>query len=256
MSRTRSYVVLPDEDRLSAKLLFRAARAVAARLLLAAGWLPLHAACFVTAAGAVLLTGARGSGKTTALLRMLGTGTAALTANNRVFLGGRPDAPVVRALPTSVAIRSRTLDLVPELQPLTGTAADPYWETDEAPTGGQEPRLLVPPRTLAQTFGAGIVPLAPLRAVVDVAHRPGNRPARCRLLSADARVTVLRASCRPDWFRDEPYERLRFSAISTLTETTIERTFTRWASVISGARFERGDATTAALVTCVERVLA
>lgn len=251
-----SYVVLPDEDRLSAKLLFRAARAVAARILLAAGWLPLHAACFVTAAGAVLLTGPRGSGKTTALLRMLGTGTAALTANNRVFLGGRPTAPVVRALPISVAIRPRTLDLLPELRPLTETAAHPYWEMDEAPTGGQEPRLLVPPRTLAQTFGAGIVPLAPLQAVVDVAHGPGNRPTRCSLLSVDERITVLRAACRPDWFRDEPHERLRFSPITTLTETTMERRFRRWAPVISGARFERRDATTAALVKCVERVLA
>jgi hypothetical protein len=247
-----SYIVLPDERRGSARSLFRAVRAVAARLLLDAGWLPLHAAGFVTAAGAVLLTGARGSGKTTALLRMLATGTTALLANNRVFLGGHPVAPVVRALPASVAIRTPTLDLLPQLRPLAEAAARPLWETETTPTGRRETRLLVPPRTLVETLGVYVVPLAPLRAVIDIAHRQGSQPSQWTLLQTPEREVALRAACRPDWFRDEAHERLRSSA----AEAKRGEPFARWAAVIGGARFQRGDRADVSLLECVERVLA
>ncbi len=250
-----SYVVLPDESSASGRSLLRAGRAVAARLLLHAGWQPVHAAAFVTTAGAVLLTGARGSGKTTALVHVLTAGGTALLANSRVLVGGSRAAPIVRALPASVALRRPTLDLVPQLRTLAVPTARPHWETQVSPLGVPETRLLVPPRALAEVLGVDVVPLAPLRAVIEVVRHPEGRPSRWRLLRTEERGALLRAACRFDWFRDEPHEQLRASTGLAETASTARSSGSDWAQAMTAARFERGDAATGSLLACVRQVL-
>ena len=94
--------------------LMRVVRELAVSAQMREGRLPVHAAAFAHAGGAVLICGPKRSGKTSLLVHALTCG-GTFVSNDRVFvdLGGRPTAT---AMPTIVMLREGTLSLFPALR--------------------------------------------------------------------------------------------------------------------------------------------
>ncbi len=205
-------LVLPGPGPASSRLLLRAIRAIASRMLLQAGWIPLHAASAVVPAGAILLIGRRGGGKTTAMLGMLAAG-AGFLANDRVFLAAPQHAEdgawYARGLPTAVSVRRPTIGLFPPLAALAHEAAELHCENalDGPPPARR--RLLIPSAQLAATFRVPVIASATPRAIVVVDYRGNNRPSQWQTLSVADALAFL-CSLYPDqWFPDESYEMTR-----------------------------------------------
>jgi hypothetical protein len=76
-------------------------------LACSSGWAQVHASAFVVGGQAVLVIGEKGAGKTSMLLTALAEG-ADFMSNDRVLLGQRDGAVVVRGLPHSVTVRAGT----------------------------------------------------------------------------------------------------------------------------------------------------
>jgi hypothetical protein len=191
-----SWVVLADVTRQAHTALLRLVRAITARVLLAEGWIPLHAACITTDAGAICLLGDRQHGKTTALLYLLNgaAGPVSLVANSIVFLA--PDnTRQACTLPTAIGIRPGSLSLFPTLQHLKSNT-------------GTRPRLYLPAARLANLFGVPQSHGGPLAAFITVRYR-SSTPASWRPIPPADRYTSLTRGCLPDDLPDDPHEYVR-----------------------------------------------
>lgn len=219
-----SHLVLQDDGPASRRLLLRVVRAIAARTLIAAGWAPLHAACAVTAAGAVCLLGEHGGGKTTALLHLLaaGKGRTGFLANSTVFLSRGEHGVQVCGLPFAAGIRPATLRMFPVLADLA--TRDPVWEADASPvaeTPDSQHRLLVTPRQLAGAFAVPLTPAARLAAVAGISYQPEPEArdwqSRWKRLASPAALELCRSAYRTQWLPDDPHELTRLGiGITTL----------------------------------------
>lgn len=220
---TSSHLVLQDGGLASRRLLLRIVRAVAARVLIAAGWIPLHAACAATPAGAVCLLGGRGSGKTTALLQLLAAGQegTAFVANDTVFVSGTHDGFQVCALPVAAAIRPPTVRMFPVLAALADR--NPVWEADTSTLGQgnmlDARRLLVTPRQFAAAFQIPLVPRVPLAAILGIDYQSAQANAEVprwrRLRPQDARK-LCSAAYQAQWLPDDTHELARLPAVPHL----------------------------------------
>ncbi|MGQ0773158.1 MAG: hypothetical protein ACT4NY_01860 [Pseudonocardiales bacterium] len=231
-----SSIVLGESGASAETVLLRLVRGVAVRVLLAAGWVPLHAACVLTPAGAVCLLGGRGSGKTTALLHLLtgAAGPVALVANSLVFLS--PDGPVqVGALPTAIGLRAPTIALFPALRGLTGDAGV---GADEAS------RTYLSTPAVATAFGVEQAAGGPVTAFVDVAFR-GAQQAAWRVLDTGRGEAALAAAYLPDGLLDDPHEHARLAADHMRGHRERLR---RCAESVRAARCESGTTGTAAVL--------
>lgn len=200
-----SSIVLGDSGAAADTVLLRLVRGVAARVLLAAGWIALHAACVMTPAGAVCLLGGPRSGKTTALLHLLtgAAGPVALVANSLVFLS--PDGPAeVCTLPSAIGLRSPTIALFPALNKLIGDAGV---RVDAG-------RTSLPAPALAKAFGVQQSTGGPVTAFVDVTFRSAE-PATWRVLDTHDGEAALVAAYLPDGLLDDPHEHARLTAEHT-----------------------------------------
>lgn len=195
-----SCIVLSGPGTPADTLSLRLVRGVAARVMLAAGWIPLHAACMMTRAGAVCLLGAHGSGKTTALLHLLkgAAGPVALVANSIVLLS--PHGPAeVRTLPTAIGLRAPSIELFPELDPLVS-------DTGAAPD--TERKVYLPAARIAEVLGVPQSAGGPLTAFISVDYR-GAQQSTWRPLTTQQREAGLRHAYLPDGLMDDPHEHAR-----------------------------------------------
>ncbi len=252
-----SYILLPNDSPASRRLLVRMVRAIIGRILLTSGWMPLHAACVVTDAGAVCLSGDRGKGKTTAMLHLLGDShrTVGFLANDKVFVAERAGVLVARALPTAVGIRPPTVRMFPQLGALAGQAAVLHFEntpdvvpsTPSDPAASRrerDPRLLVTPRQLGEAFATSLVPSAPLAALVDVDRSSGvgngQRPSRWEAQPPGAALTVWRSAYLTEWLLYDEYELARLPASPATLRRDHRQLTQRLAETIPTAVFEPG----------------
>lgn len=133
----------------------------------------LHAAAFAVGDRAVVIAGARGSGKTSLLCHALLSGGAALIANDRTFVALDGPEPVATGIPTVVSIRADTLrafprlagepDAYPALTPIILPASD---GGAPAATGPGDRALLLSPARFAGRLGVARVGRARLSAIV------------------------------------------------------------------------------------------
>lgn len=211
-------LLLADAGPAGQRTAVRTVRAVAERGLLAAQWVPLHAACAaVPGRAGVLLLGGRGAGKTTTLLHLLAARPpAALLANSALFLTERAEQFRARALPVSVALRPATVRAFPVLRtalaPLIG-AAPPEHPGLQASSADE--RLLLSPGDLARRFVTTLVPEVDISAIVVVDHDDETAPEWHPATAAQARVML--AAAYPDpWLPDSVYETSRLAAAAEL----------------------------------------
>lgn len=218
-----THVVVEDSGQPNLTLLHRMIRAIATRRLLDSGWVPLHAACVMTHAGAVCLVGRRGRGKTTAALAALQAG-ARFMANDRVFIAAHPHGGfTARALPFSAGIRPPSVSLFPALTRLVDERPDLYPAgTDASADSSADPRVSLPPRILAETFGTTVVPAAPLHAVIQIDHRQGRQSSRHRTLDPPGAQASLRDAHLVELLPDDEYELARLDAEATRLRATHE----------------------------------
>ncbi len=126
----------------------------------------LHAASFALDGRAVLLAGAKNSGKTSLLCAVLGSVPGAtFLSNDRVALQGHADAPLARAMPTIVSVRPGSLELLPDLR--RRLAHDNLRYTGDAHTPTDpNPRHILSPRQLCDALQAPLQAEAPVAAIV------------------------------------------------------------------------------------------
>lgn len=197
-----SCIVLGGSGTPSDIVLLRLVRGVAARVLLAAGWIPLHSACVMTTVGAVCLLGGHGSGKTTALLHLLAgaAGPVALVANSIVLLSPH-GAAEVRTLPTAIGLRAPTIRLFPALDRLVGKAGV---AADAAH------RVYLPAALVAEALGVSRSAGGSLAAFVNVVYR-GTQRSTWHRLATQERETALLTAYLPNGLVDDPHEHSRLA---------------------------------------------
>lgn len=141
-------VVARPESRRARIGLMRVVREMLAAPVVGTGAIAeVHAAAFCVGERAVLLAGAKGTGKTTMLIHALMSRSASFVANDRVFIGGSSGPAFVGGVPTVVSIRPPTLRFFPIL----GIAAE---------------GLRLSPAELARRLGVSRARGAPIAAVV------------------------------------------------------------------------------------------
>ncbi|CAK0742051.1 hypothetical protein CCP3SC1_120038 [Gammaproteobacteria bacterium] len=121
----------------------------------------LHAAAFTRNGKGVLLAGAKGAGKTSLLCHALFSGGAALLANDRVFVDLADKRPIMRGIPTMVAIRPGTLDVFSVLRL---SPSDAHSLASAGPPSS--PKLHLTPAEFARRLAAPCVSQAVLQAIV------------------------------------------------------------------------------------------
>jgi hypothetical protein len=267
-----SYILLPDNSPTSQRLLVRMVRAIVGRILLSSGWVPLHAACVVTDAGAVCLSGDRGRGKTTAMLHLLGGNdrTVRFLANDKIFVAERSGDLVARALPTAVGIRPPTVRMFPQLEAFAGQAAALHFEntpgvvpstpSDPATCRHErDPRLLVTPRRLADAFATTLVPSAALAALVGVDRGSGvgnvQQPSRWEGLSQGAALALWRSAYLNEWLLYDEHELARLTPSPATLRRDHRQLTHRLADAVPTAAFESGSDPGAELHRGLDRLL-
>ncbi|MGH3568386.1 MAG: hypothetical protein ACRDRH_20625 [Pseudonocardia sp.] len=239
-----SCVVVGDSGATAETVLLRLVRGIAARTMLAAGWIPLHAACVMTPAGAVCLLGGTGSGKTTALLHLLAgvAGPVELVANSLVFLS--PDGPAeVRTLPMAIGLRAPTIALFPALTKLD----DNVRALDDGTS-----RIHLSAPDVAAAFDVAQSSGGPLAAIVDVTFDDA-RQATWRPLDTGAITAAVGSAYLPDGLLDDPHEHARLDANHTREHC---RRLRKCAGSIGAARFDAGTDTARVLGDGVTELVA
>lgn len=135
------------------------------------GHLVLHAAAVVYRGRSLLIAGGKGSGKTTMMLRLLAEPEVAFLSNDRVLveIGRTPNATGV---PTVIALREGTLQLMPALAARLTSIGDFRAHEGERAAGGPAPAVVVGDVTrtdaqqLCEALDRPSVPSAPLAGVI------------------------------------------------------------------------------------------
>jgi len=160
----------------------RVCRALFKALAIRLGGVNLHAACLVRGQNAVLLTGARGAGKTSVMLRGLATGLFDFLANDQVIVVRRPDGLLsVWGYPALVRVRSTTRDLA-ELGPPLLT------EPDTLPGVCAGPSSLYLPRMISRALGTRTLSTA--RPVLGLVYERTEHDARLTTMDGDIASTL------------------------------------------------------------------
>jgi hypothetical protein len=167
MGRDRLQIVTVPGNRWARLGLLRVVRELLAlRTLARPAMIDLHAAAFMVQNRAVLVAGAKNTGKTTLLVYALTSGQAGLLANDRVLVDW--DSGQVWGVPTVVMLREATARIFPCLtRGLPKRAALLHageLALGEAPE--EEPFLTRSLAQLAGQTGAALIPRAPLGAIV------------------------------------------------------------------------------------------
>jgi hypothetical protein len=111
----------------------------------AAGALPLHAACVELGGAGVLICGDKWAGKTTTTIDLITSGASSFVCNDKALVWF-DDEIWVQGVPRSIAIRPPTIERFPILL----GATDRYDDHDEdGPTG----RICLPPWSLSEACG-------------------------------------------------------------------------------------------------------
>lgn len=232
-------VVLADHGAAGGKLLLRTLRGIAARLLLQAGWLPLHAACAHTPAGGVLLLGPSAAGKTTTLVHLLAASTdTALVANSDVWCASGGDGTVMaRALPMAATLRAATVAMFPALADVAHPADGSQWS--------------IPSGSLAAAFGTHLRPQTTLIAVVGIDHRGETTPSWHHVTRARQRCGLLDDAYLTTWLGDHPYERVRLTLDAVALQDCHRRTLEEFAIALPGVVLQPGADPAGALGQCL-----
>lgn len=201
-----SHLVLDRPGPATDHVALRLIRGIAARALITAGWVPLHAAAATTRAGLLVLAGPSGTGKTTTLLHLLGLAQA-LVAGDKTYLTTGKDGVRARALPTSLALRPDTAATFPAAARTDSTHIDNH--PDRC---GADQRLLLPPRGVARAFGVALHPTGPVSAIVPLGLAPPGRPSTWRQAAPTCALDAVTDAYLTDWFIDEPHEHARLAA--------------------------------------------
>lgn len=112
--RTIQLVARRDHRRLRI-MLMRVVRELATLQALHRGDLSVHAAALVHHGRAIVIAGARRSGKSSMLLGFLRNGQARYLSNDRVLLDGSAGTPIVYGMPTVANVRADSLAYLPSL---------------------------------------------------------------------------------------------------------------------------------------------
>jgi hypothetical protein len=79
------------------------------------GRLIIHGSAFALDGGGVIIAGPKHAGKTTLLMYMLKQGGAEYVSNDRVVVSFEQAGPTMRGMPTIVAVRQETLEMLPDV---------------------------------------------------------------------------------------------------------------------------------------------
>jgi hypothetical protein len=153
--------------------------------------LQLHAAAVGTAAGALLIGGARRAGKTSLLLHLLRSGQVEYLANDRALVRPGPGGRLLASgMPSAVSIRAGTVALFPGLclDALTPwrarmTLAEALALPPALPPTTRSPALSLTPKQLCHRLGVAARAEAPLAALLFPRLDPSARGIRLQPLS-------------------------------------------------------------------------
>jgi hypothetical protein len=155
------------------RCLMRLVRELATIQALHQGDLFIHGAAIECRGGAVILAGAKRSGKTTMLINALRQGNAHYLSNDRVYVERTGNTLCVRGMPTIVRVRPDSLAHVPGLKPPACDHPYRYYLTDsecEQRSAMIQPAYQEPPAMSPSQFsrwlGVQMTAAAPLRAIV------------------------------------------------------------------------------------------
>jgi len=168
----------------------------------------MHAAAFSVNGKGVLLAGSKGAGKTSLLCHVMGSTSAALLSNDRVFVHFEDTIPILRGVPTMVSIRPKTLDVFPILRTPCGSVRSAHKAKSSSPPG-----LHLTPAEFAGRLSSGRVSSAVLHAIVLPEISDSLDTWSLELLSHSAAETLL--------------ESCLYGAANVRTETTVFGTFLR-----------------------------
>lgn len=158
--------------------LARAVRAVAAAKAQAAGIICVHASAFVTDAGAFMLCGDEGAGKTTNLLTALSVLGARFLSNDRVFIRAEHGRAMAYGYPHSIPVRAgtsradgqleRRLARSPGTPPSRASVFDHVArdrESSDSVVAGEASRFFTA-LELSSQFGTSVCTAAPLAGII------------------------------------------------------------------------------------------
>ena len=220
-SNAREVAVRYAGSRLSARVRFmRVIREYFHNHALDTGRLLLHAAGVVHKGRAIGISGGKGAGKTTAMLRLLERDDTAFLSNDRVLVDVSR-APRGRGVPTVVALREGTLRLLPHIASAVRLAGDFREDAKERSARGPAPPVMaagvvrLSPRQLCDAVNRPMVHDAPLAAVLFVgpdwqqARDPRRlEPAAAACALADCLIGARVGACASDVFVTSPGARL------------------------------------------------
>ncbi len=176
-------VVRPDSTRLRVGPM-RVVREIATvRALSKVDCLQIHAAALEANGRGILLAGAKGAGKTTALGYLASARGARILANDRVFVRTTKNGVAIHGVPTIVSVRAGTSALLPRLAHGVAAIERPAHlslaEHDAALAHAGEARgssaLKLSPPQLARQLGVALAASAPLAAIAFPATRLDRR---------------------------------------------------------------------------------
>jgi hypothetical protein len=155
------------------RCLMRLVRELATIQALHQGDLFLHGAAVECRGGAIIVAGAKRSGKTTMLMNALRQGSARYLSNDRVFIQRTEAVLLARGMPTIVRVRPDSLAHLPGLKPPTWDYPYRYYltrsESEQRSAllqpAYQEPPAMSPPQ-FCRWLGVEMATQAPLRAIV------------------------------------------------------------------------------------------
>jgi hypothetical protein len=171
--KERIDLLAPSDCWTTRRCLMRLVRELATIQALHQGDLFLHGAAVECRGDAIVLAGAKRSGKTTMLMNALRQGSTRYLSNDRIFIERTRDAIQARGMPTIVRVRPDSLAHVPGLKPPAWEHPYRYYLTSSEceqrsallQPAYQEPPAMSPPQ-FCGWLGVEMATKAPLRAIV------------------------------------------------------------------------------------------
>jgi hypothetical protein len=188
-------ILRPARNRSARIALMRVARELAMNEAAARGGLLVHGGAFLLGRKAVILSGPKGSGKTTSLLQAMGHPAVRYVSNDRVLVAGRSRHLRCLGIPTIVTIRSGSLLSAPRMAvslPRSGyvcdlTRREATRRRRHKPTlPDRAGRYSLSPAQLCDLMQTGAAPGGELSALLFPVIRPRKGGARLRALGERA----------------------------------------------------------------------